>query len=89
MLSHISESAKGGKPVLHELCKSRLFLHWDCLCLVQIVKGSDAVEIITAPVIQVSLSLAVSVDDFFDIGDLINNIAFVLNIDRSRIRVVK
>lgn len=46
-------------------------------------------EIRTAPVIQVSLSLAVSIDDFFDVGVLIDNIAFVLNIDKSRIRVVK
>lgn len=46
-------------------------------------------EIRTAPVVQVSLSLAVSLDDFFDIGELINNIAFVLGIDKSRIRVVK
>jgi hypothetical protein len=53
------------------------------------VKGSDSVEIRTAPVVQVSLMLAVSIDEFFDIGELINNIAFVLNIDKSRIRVVK
>ena len=51
--------------------------------------GSDPVEIRTAPVIQVSMSLAVSIDDFFNIGDLIKNLAFVLKIDPKEIRVVK
>ena len=46
-------------------------------------------EIRTPPVIQVSLSLAVSLDEFFNVGELINNIAFALNIDKSKIRVVK
>ncbi len=46
-------------------------------------------EIRTPPVVQVSLSLAMSLDDFFDIGELINNLAFVLKIDKTRIRVVK
>ena len=46
-------------------------------------------EIRTAPVIQVSMSLAVGIDDFFNIGDLIKNLAFVLKIDPKEIRVVK
>ena len=46
-------------------------------------------EIRTAPVIQVSMSLAVSIDDFFNIGDLVKNLAFVLKIDPKEIRVVK
>ena len=53
------------------------------------MKGSDPVEIRTPPVIQVSMSLAVSIDDFFSIGDLIHNLAFVLKIDPNKIRVVK
>ena len=55
----------------------------------QIIKGGDPIEIRTPPVVQVSLSLAVSLDDFFNVGDLIRNLAFVLKIDPSKIRVVK
>ncbi len=55
----------------------------------QIVRGSDPVEIRTPPVVQVSLSLAVSLDDFFSVGELIKNLAFVLKIDPNKIRVVK
>lgn len=55
----------------------------------QVIKGSDPVEIRTPPVIQVSLSLAVSIDDFFNIGELIKNLAFVLKIHPDKIRVVK
>lgn len=36
-----------------------------------------------------SLNLAVSIDDFFDPSTLIYNLAFVLNIDVSRIRIVE
>ena len=39
--------------------------------------------------VQVSLNLAVSIDDFFNVGELINNLAFVLRINPSTIRVVK
>ena len=39
--------------------------------------------------VQVSLNLAVSIDDFFNPGALINNLAFVLRIDPSRIRIVR
>ena len=56
--------------------------------LLQIVKGSDPIEIRTPPVVQVSLDLAVTIDDFFNLGELINNLAFVLRIDPSTIRVV-
>ncbi len=55
----------------------------------QIVRGSDPVEIRTPPVVQVSLSLAVSLDDFFSVRELIKNLAFVLKIDPNKIRVVK
>ena len=55
----------------------------------QVIKGSDPIEVRTAPVVQVSLNLAVSIDDFFSPGALINNLAFVLRIDPSRIRIVK
>ena len=55
----------------------------------QIIKGSDPIEIRTPPVVQVSLNLAVSIDDFFNVGELIHNLAFALRIDPSRIRVVE
>ncbi len=46
-------------------------------------------EIRTAPVVQVSMSISVSLDEFFSVGRLIENIAFALNINPNRIRVVK
>ncbi len=55
----------------------------------QIVKGSEPIEIRAPPVVQVSLNLAVSIDDFFDPTALIYNLAFVLKIDVSRIRIVE
>ena len=59
------------------------------LVVVQVIKGSDPIEIRTPPVVQVSLSLAVSLDNFFNIGELVHNIAFILKIDKSKIRVVE
>jgi len=47
------------------------------------------VEIRTPPVVQISLSVSVSLDEFFSVGKLIENIAFALGIDFNRIRVVK
>ena len=55
--------------------------------ILQIISGSDPIEIRTAPVIQVSLTLAVSIDQFFT-QNLISNLAYVLNINPSSIRVV-
>ena len=57
-------------------------------CDVQVVKGSDPVEIRTPPVVQVSLDVAVSLDDFFESDRFVEYLAFVLNIDISMIRVV-
>lgn len=51
------------------------------------MKGSVPVEIRTPPVIQISLNVAVTVEEFF-LSNLISNLAFVLKIDVSRIRVV-
>jgi hypothetical protein len=59
------------------------------LQFVQVIKGSSPVEIRTAPVVQVAVDLAVSLDDFFDPNNLISRLAFVLKIDLSTIRVVK
>ena len=56
---------------------------------VQLIKGSSPVEIRTAPVVQVAVDLAVSLDDFFDPNNLISCLAFVLKVDPSTIRVVK
>ena len=39
--------------------------------------------------VQVALNLAVSIDDFFNPGELIHNLAFVLRIDPSTIRIVE
>lgn len=53
-----------------------------------VIKGSEPVEIKTPPVVQVALDLAVSLDDFFDPDSFVQNVAFVLGIDESSIRVV-
>ena len=51
------------------------------------VRGKMPYRIETIPVIQVSLTLQVTVDDFF--GErLVQNLAFLLGIDQSRIRIV-
>ena len=57
-------------------------------CDVQVIKGSDPVEIRTPPVVQVSLDVAVSLDDFFESDRFVEYLAFVLKIDISMIRVV-
>ena len=57
-------------------------------CDVQVIKGSDPIEIRTPPVVQVSLDIAVSVDDFFESETFVTYLAFVLKIDTSMIRVV-
>ncbi len=51
------------------------------------MKGSTPIEIRTPPVVQISLNVAVTVEEYF-INNLISNLAFTLNIDISRIRVV-
>ena len=51
------------------------------------IRGKMPYRIETTPVIQVSLTLEVTVDEFF--GErLVQNLAFLLGIDQSRIRVV-
>jgi len=52
------------------------------------LKGSDPVEIRTPPVVQVSVDLAVGLDDFFESDQFVEYLAFVLRIDVSMIRVV-
>ena len=57
-------------------------------CDLQVIKGSDPIEIRTPPVVQVSLDVAVSLDDFFESDRFVEYLAFVLRIDMSMIRVV-
>ena len=57
-------------------------------CDLQVIKGSDPIEIRTPPVVQVSLDVAVSLDDFFESDRFVEYLAFVLKIDISMIRVV-
>ena len=52
------------------------------------MRGNDPIQIQTPPVVQVSLTLAVSIDDFF-VQNLISNLAYVLKINPSTIRVVQ
>jgi hypothetical protein len=54
------------------------------------VKGSQPVEIRTLPLVQVSLTMAVSVEAFFDEqAQFVSRLAFVLNIPSNRIRIVR
>ena len=52
------------------------------------IKGSTPVSIKTADVVQLSFSLSVSLDQFFDPSQFLTNLAFLLNIDTSTIRIV-
>ena len=55
-----------------------------------LIRGDSRYEIRTTPVIQVSLSLSVAnANDFFDSERLAQNIAFILGIPESKIRVVE
>lgn len=57
-------------------------------CDLQVIKGSDPIEIRRPPVVQVSFDVAVSLDDFFESERFVDYLAFVLKIDISMIRVV-
>ena len=52
-----------------------------------VVRGSDPITIRTTPVVQVSLTVSVTVDDFFE-ENLVSNLAFLLDIPMSKIRIV-
>ena len=52
------------------------------------LRGKRPVKILTSPVVLLTLSLSVSVDDFFDETELIRNPAFLLEIPGDRIRLV-
>lgn len=54
----------------------------------QILRGTDAIDVVTAPVVQVSFNLQVSLDDFFDPQHLVSNMAFVLGLPLESIRLV-
>ncbi len=51
------------------------------------IRGTRPIEIRTQPVIQVTLELAVTVEDFFA-EQLVRNLAFILGIPENKIRVV-
>ena len=53
-----------------------------------LIKGSSPVSIKTADVVQLSFSLSVSLDQFFDPSQFLVNLVYVLNIDMSTIRIV-
>ncbi|XP_022094388.1 fibrocystin-L-like [Acanthaster planci] len=55
-----------------------------------LVKGPKPVEIRTTAVVMVSFGVpAVSLDDFYESGNLVKNLASLLNLDPSQIRVVE
>ncbi|XP_071944841.1 fibrocystin-L-like [Antedon mediterranea] len=59
---------------------------WQILWI--LIRGSDPIDIITTPVVMVDVGVApVDVDDFYE-EDLVNNLASLLGIDDSQIRVV-
>ena len=53
-----------------------------------LVKGNTPVSVISADVVQLSFNLSVSLEQFFDPAQFLNNLVAVLNIDLSTIRVV-
>ena len=56
-----------------------------------VIRGNETVKsfkIRTRPVIMLSLTLSVSVDEFFDEENLVRNIALLLGIPNSKIRIV-
>ncbi|KAI6655737.1 Fibrocystin-L-like [Oopsacas minuta] len=53
-----------------------------------LVKGSTPVSIKTADVIQLSFSLSVTLEQFFDATQFLKNLVSVLNIDENKIRTV-
>ena len=52
------------------------------------IRGKRSIKIITTPVIMVSLSLSVDINDFFDETLLVETLAFLLDIPANRIRMV-
>ena len=52
------------------------------------IKGKRTIKIITTPVIMTSLTLSVTIKEFFDEVSLVNNLAFILGIPENKIRVV-
>jgi hypothetical protein len=54
-----------------------------------VIRGDTVVEVRTLPVVLVSMDLAISITDFYaEEANIVGNIAFVLGIPSSRIRVV-
>jgi hypothetical protein len=54
-----------------------------------VLRGDTVVEVRTLPVVLVSMDLAISITDFYaEESNIVSNIAFVLGIPSSRIRVV-
>eukprot|EP00698_Gefionella_okellyi_P011072 TRINITY_DN2904_c0_g2_i1.p1 TRINITY_DN2904_c0_g2~~TRINITY_DN2904_c0_g2_i1.p1 ORF type:complete len:3969 (+),score=910.30 TRINITY_DN2904_c0_g2_i1:483-12389(+) len=74
------------KPALTDMSGSNYYDH-STGTLWLTLRGDKPVTIITRFLVQVSLTLDTDLTSFFQ-ENFINNIAFVLNIDRSRIRVV-
>ena len=55
-----------------------------------LVKGPEPIEIRTTAVVMVSFGVpAVNLRDFYENGNLVKNLAALLNVDPSQIRVVK
>lgn len=67
------------------------FYDRDTMQLYIVIRGNQTVKsfkIRTRPVIMLSLTLSVTVDEFFDEDNLVQNIALLLGIPNSKIRIV-
>eukprot|EP00117_Sycon_ciliatum_P037364 scpid335/ scgid27970/ Fibrocystin-L; Polycystic kidney and hepatic disease 1-like protein 1 len=53
-----------------------------------VLKGTSAVDVVTAPVVTLSFNVQVSLDDFFDPQHIVTNIAGALGVDLSTVRLV-
>ena len=67
------------------------FYDRDTMQLYIVIRGNETVKsfrIKTRPVIMLSLTLSVTVDEFFDEDNLVRNIALLLGIPNNKIRIV-
>ena len=64
------------------------YYDYDGQTMYVLVKGNTPVSVKTADVVQLSFSLSVSLEQFFDPTQFLNNLVAVLNIDPSTIRIV-
>ena len=78
------------KPVVNSAVPGENYFESDTQTLWVTVRGGRPVEIRTTPVVMVSFGVpGVSMGDFYESGQLVENLAALLGVDQSQIRVVE